>query len=138
MAALTELQDRILRRFFARRSEFFLTGGAALLEKLHIDGVIVDAAQEILANKLCALLSRVETRDLVDVAKLEEAGHDAIAAVELARQKDGGMSATQLAWVLSAYPIAGDVASLYGMSPDALERYRDALIRRLTATAFPR
>jgi len=31
MAGLTELQGEILRRFFARRDEFFLTGGAALV-----------------------------------------------------------------------------------------------------------
>src|SRR3954469_4698009 len=31
MAALTDLQEEILRRFFDRRHEFFLTGGAALV-----------------------------------------------------------------------------------------------------------
>src|SRR4051794_437024 len=139
MAALTDLQDEILRRFFDRRDEFFLTGGAALvgfhlhhrvthdldfftvadvidegegalrdvaeslslkietlrrspdfrrfllhgpsegvivdlvkdaspqvLEKMVIGRIVIDSPREILANKLCALLSRTELRDLVD------------------------------------------------------------------------
>jgi hypothetical protein len=162
MPALTELQDRILRLFFDRRDEFFLTGGAALvgfylhhretlkietlrrspdfrrfllrsasegvvvdlvkdvspqlLKKISVGRVVIDSVQEILANKLCALLSRTEVRDLVDVARLEEAGNDPIAAIELAFRKDAGMSAGQLAWVLSSFPIPADPSSLHGMS----------------------
>ncbi len=40
-------------------------------EKLDRDGVLIDPAAEILANKLCTLLSRGEVRDLVDVLFLE-------------------------------------------------------------------
>jgi hypothetical protein len=61
-----------------------------LFEKVVIGGIVVDPPAEILANKLCALLSRTEPRDLVDVAKLEEAGFDPIGALDLARRKDGG------------------------------------------------
>lgn len=211
MSRLTGLQDLILRHFFARRDEFFLTGGAALArfhlrhrvthdldlfttkgvldegertlheiaaslsldietlrrsphfrrflvrgpaeavvvdlvndlapqlrEKIVLEGIVVDSAEEILANKLCALLSRIEIRDLVDVAKLEEAGLDPIAAVNLARLKDGGMSPSQLAWVLSTFPIPADVESTFGISRDELDAFRRSLIQRLTAAAFPR
>lgn len=31
MAALTKLQSEVLRRFFERRRDFFLTGGGALV-----------------------------------------------------------------------------------------------------------
>ena len=210
MPALSDLQAGILGRFFARRSDFFLTGGGALVgfhlhhrethdldlfttrevlddgeqtlreisaelglqvetirrspdfrrfllkghdggvvvdlvrdiapqlfEKLKIGGITVDPAEEILANKLCALLSRIEPRDLVDVARLEEAGHSPIAALEFAKRKDGGMSASQLAWVLSTFPIPDDETSLHGMSRQELERFRDSLVARLTASAFP-
>lgn len=43
-------------------------------EKPIINGIRVDSPEEILANKLCALLSRSEIRDLVDVRELENAG----------------------------------------------------------------
>jgi hypothetical protein len=108
-----------------------------LFEKLKIGGITVDPAEEILANKLCTLLSRIEPRDLVDVARLEEAGHSPIAALELAKRKDGGMSASQLAWVLSTFPIPNDETSLHGMSRQELERFRDSLVARLTAAAYP-
>lgn len=109
-----------------------------VLKKLSVGRIVVDSADEILANKLCALLSRTEVRDLVDVARLEEAGHDPIPALDLASQKDGGMAASQLAWVLSTFPIPSDEALRYGMSKKELEGFRESLIRRLTASAFPK
>ncbi|HXH92851.1 MAG TPA: nucleotidyl transferase AbiEii/AbiGii toxin family protein [Thermoanaerobaculia bacterium] len=211
MPDLTDLQDHILRLFFDRRDEFFLTGGAALvgfylhhrethdldlfteveaidegertlreigesldleietlrrspdfrrfllrgssegvvvdlvkdvspqlLDKISIGRIVIDSAREILANKLCALLSRTEVRDLVDVARLEEAGNDPMAVLGLAFQKDAGMSAGQLAWVLSSFPIPTDPSPLYGMSQKDLEDFRESLVSRLTAAAFPR
>jgi predicted nucleotidyltransferase component of viral defense system len=210
MTSLTELQEEILRHFFDRRDEFFLTGGAALvgfhlhhrvthdldfftaddaidegertlrdiagslsldietlrrspdfrrfllqgrsegvvidlvkdvspqvLPKMSFGRIVVDSPREILANKLCALLSRVEVRDLVDVARLEEAGLDATTVLPLAAQKDAGLTAGQLAWVLSAFPIGDTTASDYGMSQKELLDFRDSLISRLTAAAFP-
>lgn len=210
MAALTDLQNQILRLFFDRREDFFLTGGAALvafylhhrvthdldffttvggvdegertlreiaeslslevetvrrspdflrfllqgpsegvvvdlvndaspqiLEKMSFGRIVVDSPREILANKLCALLSRTELRDLVDVARLEEAGFDSIAAMNLAAQKDAGLTAGQLAWVLSTFPIADDEVPEYGMSKKELRDFRESLVRRLTAAAFP-
>jgi hypothetical protein len=94
-----------------------------LLGKISIGRIVIDSAQEILANKLCALLSRTEVRDLVDVARLEEAGNDPMAALGLAFRKDAGMSAGQLAWVLSSFPIPADPSSLYGMSQTDLEDF---------------
>src|SRR5258708_35583575 len=211
MPALTDLQDQVLRRFFDRRDEFFLTGGAALvgfhlhhrvthdldlftvtdaldqgertlkeiavsleieletlrrspdfrrfllqgssegvvvdlvkdaspqlLGKMSIGRIVLDSAPEILANKLCALLSRTEVRDLVDVARLEEAGYSPIAALDLASRKDGGMTAAQLAWVLSSFPIPSGDTLHYGMSYKDLEHFRESLVVRLTAAAFPK
>ncbi|HEX3578093.1 MAG TPA: nucleotidyl transferase AbiEii/AbiGii toxin family protein [Thermoanaerobaculia bacterium] len=211
MPALSDLQDQVLRRFFDRRDDFFLTRGAALvgfhlhhrvthdldfftvadvidegertlgqiaeslaldmttlrrspdfrrfllqgssesvvvdlvkdaspqvLEKMSIGRIVVDSPREIMANKLCALLSRIELRDLVDVARLEEAGLDAVQELQLAAQKDAGVTAGQLAWVLSSFPVSSSEATDYGMSQEDLLEFRESLIRRLTAAAFPR
>jgi hypothetical protein len=45
---------------------------------------------EILANKLCTLLSRSELRDLVDMYALERAGFRVEHAPPLAEKKDAG------------------------------------------------
>jgi hypothetical protein len=89
-------------------------------DKITIDGIVVDPPEEILANKLCTLLSRTEVRDLIDVKTLEAAGHDPLQALPLAEKKDGGVSASQLAWVLSTFPIPTHDVELHGVSHDAL------------------
>lgn len=212
MKGLTELQSEILRRFFARREDFFLTGGAALVgfylghrethdldlftegtpldegertlreiafelalevesvrrdpafhrllvrrrqdaESLIVDlvkdeipqlaakrivrGIRIDSAEEILANKMCTLLSRVEVRDLIDVMALEQSGLDPVSALPSASRKDAGVTPSQLAWVLSSFPIPESKALPGDVSPDALRTFRDDLIRRLAAAAFP-
>jgi hypothetical protein len=88
-----------------------------------IGRIVLDSPREILANKLCALLSRTELRDLVDVARLQEAGHDPIAALDLAAQKEAGMTAAQLAWVLSSFPVPADESGQYGMSQNDLDDF---------------
>lgn len=211
MHGLTNLQNEILRRFFLARSEFFLTGGAALAgfhlhhrdthdldlfspaaalddaertlrgiasdlrsevetvqrspsfrrflmsaegeavvidlvhdetpqlyEKVLFGAIRVDSAEEILANKLCTLLSRTEIRDLVDVAALTKAGLDPLRAIAGARLKDAGMTPSQLAWVLSTFPIPSDEGLFYGVARADLVGFRDDLVRKLAATAFPR
>lgn len=70
-------------------------------EKPVINGVRVDPPEEILANKLCALLSCSEIRDLVDVRALELAGYRIEAALAAAAMKDSGLAPAQLAWVLA-------------------------------------
>lgn len=100
-------------------------------------GIRVDPPQEILANKLTALLSRAEIRDLVDVAALEEKGYAVEDALPLARQKDAGLTPAQLSWVLSQIEI-GDGARLPGgIAPSRLREFLDDLCSRLNRLAFP-
>jgi hypothetical protein len=42
--------------------------------KVRRDGVLTDPVEEIVANKICALLGRAEVRDLVDLYFLDRAG----------------------------------------------------------------
>jgi hypothetical protein len=58
---LSELQQRFLRAFATRGSAFFLTGGAVL-------------SGWVLGHKICALVGRVEIRDLIDLYCLEQTG----------------------------------------------------------------
>lgn len=211
MSRLTRLQQDLLRAFFERRPDFFLTGGAALagyylghrttndldlftataslddgaealrsaardvdasVEAVRTspdfrrfvvtrgddacvvdlvrdrapqifatkrkDGVVLlDPPEEILANKLCTLLSRAETRDLVDVMALERAGYAIDDAIAPAASKDGGLTPAQLAWVLSQIEIGDDANPPGEVSASELREYLKQLVSRLSRIAFP-
>jgi hypothetical protein len=129
------------RFLVARRSQSVVVDlvedGAPQLEpKLSFGTLRVDSPREILANKLCTLLSRAELRDLVDVRALEEAGYRVEDAIEPATRKDGGLTAGQLAWVLSELEI-GEDARPPGVSASDLREYLERLVGRLTRLAFP-
>lgn len=109
--------------------------------EVRVDGVpvLVDSPQEILTNKLCALLSRSELRDLVDARWLTEHGADLDRAAREAQAKDGGFSTAVLAWVLRGSDLAA-MGRAAGADPQAVEelrRWRDALVERLVAMSAP-
>jgi hypothetical protein len=106
-------------------------------EKVLYGSVRVDPADEIFANKLCALLGRAEIRDLIDVRALEGLGlslEDALAAGE---RKDGGLTPAQLAYVLSQITIGDDAELPGGVRPTELREYLDDLVDRLARLARP-
>ncbi len=106
-------------------------------EKPVRDGIRIDSPREIMANKLCTLLSRGELRDLVDVMALEQAGHRVQEHLELAARKDAGLTPGQLAWVLSQLEIGEDASPPGGVSAEELREYLDELVQRLTELAYP-
>jgi len=106
-------------------------------EKREIGGIRIDSPEEILANKLCALLSRSEVRDLVDVRELEKAGFSLENALSVAQQKDTGLTAAQLAWVLSQISLGDDLTPPGNVSVVELRDYLGNLTARLNRLAFP-
>lgn len=106
-------------------------------EKPLMHGIRVDPPEEILSNKLCALLSRSEIRDLVDVRALELAGYRAEDALAAAQLKDSGLTPAQLGWVLSEIKLGDDLIVPGGVSVDELRRYLSELTARLARLAFP-
>jgi hypothetical protein len=106
-------------------------------EKPVRDGIRIDSPREIMANKLCTLLSRGELRDLVDVMALEQAGHRVEEHLEFAARKDAGLTPAQLAWVLSQLEIGEDASPPGDVLPEDLREYLDDLVRRLSEAAYP-
>jgi hypothetical protein len=98
----------------------------------------VDPPAEILANKLCALLSRSEIRDLVDVLELERSGCDLTEAVGLAQRKDGGLTPAQLGFVLGEMKIGDDARVPGRRSTREVRAYLEDLVARLARMASPR
>ncbi len=107
-------------------------------DKPLINGIRVDPPQEILANKLCALLSRSEVRDLVEVRALELAGYRLEDALNGAAAKDSGLTPAPLGWVLGQIELGNDLIPPGEVSVEDLLRYLNELIGRLTHQAFPK
>ena len=105
--------------------------------ELTVDGIRMDGPREIFANKLCALVSRSEPRDLVDVMVLESRGHDLEQALRDAHAKDGGVTPAQLGWVLSGWSIGDDARIPGGETPAALRSYLEQLRARLARVGWP-
>ncbi len=132
------------RRFLLRRGEEAVVvdlvrdlAPQLYAEKRVINGIRIDPPEEILANKLCTLLSRSEIRDLVDVRALEKAGFPIERHFEAAAQKDGGLTPGQLAWVLSEVRIGDDAQPPGGVSASELRDYLRDLRERLARMALP-
>lgn len=99
--------------------------------------ILVDPPDEILANKLTAIVGRMEERDLVDVLCFERAGLRVEDALPAALAKDGGATPATLAWLLSEVRIP-DTASLpAGVTPAELRAFIDELVIRLRRAAHP-
>src|SRR4030095_2143783 len=102
-----------------------------------IRGIRVDPPTEIMANKLCALLSRSEVRDLGDVRALEQAGYSLGDAVAAAAVEGQGGTTAQVAWGRRRIEIGPDLVPPGNVSLEELRNYLDDLIVRLTQRAFP-
>lgn len=93
---------------------------------------------DLIVNKLCAILGRGDVKDLVDLYFLDQAGHDPLEWLDRARQKDGGMEPTTLAWVLKDVSVdLGRLLLLKPLTSPDLSRFRDGLVERLLRGAWP-
>lgn len=99
--------------------------------------VRVDPPEEILANKLTALVGRQEERDLLDVYCLERAGFQIEDALDAALLKDGGCTAANLAWLLSTFPLPSADFLPSDVTTEALQGWKYDLVERLRKIAKP-
>lgn len=101
--------------------------------------ILVDTAHEILVNKLCALLSRSELRDIIDLRALLESGGDLERALRDASSKDGGFSTATLGWVLGELRVGplGQATGLDEETTEEIDRWRVRFSRRLAMLTRP-
>ncbi len=105
-----------------------------LRPKVVRDGLLTDSAEEIMANKICTLVSRSEIRDLVDLYFLERAGFEVESFLSDAVKKDGGVTPATIAWILSGLTVPDTLPE--GVDAETLRRFvrnLEARMRRLGA-----
>ena len=107
-----------------------------LRAKIVRDGVAMDPVEEIVANKICALLGRAEMRDIVDLYHLERHGFRVEQFLEDAQRKDGGVTPAALAWVLSEVTVPDVLPGHVGA--DELRAFVRDLETRMRRLAIPR
>ncbi len=97
--------------------------------------VQTESLPDLLANKLCTLLSRSEIRDLIDVQALVNHGVSLDEAIASAPKKDGGFSPLTLAWILKSLDlrIMGGVAAISEREIESLDQFRRELIDQLVS-----
>jgi hypothetical protein len=101
--------------------------------------IMVETPHQLLVNKLCALLSRSELRDLIDIRALMESGADLARALRDCPGQDAGFSPMTFAWGAQGLPLRR-VAVAQGWSEpeiEALERFRQDLVGHVMAEARP-
>lgn len=108
-----------------------------IADKLTFGRVRVDAPREIAANKLCALLDRVEVRDLIDLRPLLESALKLDDALLDAQRKHAGADPATLAWVLSGSPIAPAAPIPTCFSAGEVGAFCRELIDTFTRMALP-
>jgi len=103
--------------------------------KIVRDGITMDPVEEIVANKICALLGRAEVRDVVDLHALENAGFPVERFLADAQRKDAGVTPAAMAWVLSELSIPDDPPGESDAA--ALRAYAADLEARMRRLAVP-
>lgn len=99
--------------------------------------VRVDPVDEIVVNKLTAVVGRMEERDLVDLYLLERAGYPVERHLDAALAKDGGCTPATLAWLLSGIQLPDHRALPAGVPPAELREWIADLVVRLRRAAVP-
>lgn len=101
--------------------------------------ILVETPHQLLVNKLCALLSRSEVRDLIDIRALVESGADLPRALHDCPGQDAGFSPMTFAWGAQSLPLRRIAVAQGWPEPEieALERFRQGLVERVMAAARP-
>lgn len=103
------------------------------------NGIRVDSLDDLIANKLCALLGRSDVKDLVDLYFVSESGTDVLDYLGSAHLKDGGMEPAMLAYVLRHMDVNPERLLLVKpVTEGALLNYREELVERLLEIAWPK
>ena len=99
----------------------------------------MDTLEEITANKICTVISRVEIEDYVALYFLGQAGFPLEKYIELAQRKDAGVSQAMLAYLLSEFRLSKVPDFMIApITAKDLQEYFQSLASKLAVKPFPR
>lgn len=130
------------RRYVVRRGsdgvvvDFVRERVPALYPRVIRDGIPMDSVDEIVVNKLCALVGRVEVRDVIDLWHLDRSGYRADDYVDQAAKKDGGVTPATVAYALAEFPVPVTIAP--NVDRDGLTAFIRDLEMRMRRLALPK
>src|SRR5581483_2664177 len=100
VATPTFRQAFVTRNDESLQIEFVRDIAAQFGEHRRIDSVIVDALENIGANKVNAIFGRTDVKDFVDLYFILKAGLELFDLIEMAKQKDAGLTECYLAGMM--------------------------------------
>ncbi len=71
------------------------------INKNKFGDIIVDTLKEIMLNKICTLVSRCETKDLIDLYFLKNKGYTIDSYFEEAKHKEAGLDPAMISYLLA-------------------------------------
>ncbi len=102
------------------------------------DGICVDAIEDIICNKLAAIVSRTEIKDFVDLFCLHEKGYNLRKFVEPTQRKFGGIERGVLAASLSRFRLEASPEYMAApLDPASVNAFLAGLAEDLALDAFP-
>lgn len=108
-------------------------------EKNRFEGIMVDTLDDITVNKICTVISRAEIKDYIDLYFLGRAGYPLENYIELAQQKDAGVSQAMLAYLLSEFRLSKVPDFMIApISPNDIQEHFHSLGGKLAVDSFPR
>ncbi|MCA1622917.1 MAG: hypothetical protein LC768_02125 [Acidobacteria bacterium] len=106
-------------------------------EKREINGIRVVFARRNFGEQTLRSAVALGNSRFGCVRGLEKAGFNLENALSVAQQKDTGLTAAYLAWVLNQIELSDDLSPSGDVSISELKNYLDSLITRLKRLAFP-
>jgi predicted nucleotidyltransferase component of viral defense system len=108
-------------------------------KKNRFDGIVVDTLDDIVANKICTVISRAEVKDYIDLYFLARAGYPLENYIQFAQRKDAGVSQAMLAYLLSEFKLSKIPDFMIAdISLAHVQEYFQSLARKLAVESFPR
>lgn len=100
--------------------------------KNRFDNIIVDTLEDILINKICAILGRSEIKDLIDLYFIAQEGYDILKYIPYAQKKNGGLEKEVLAYCLNNIKIDfDDKMMIKKVTIEQLNTFKEDLLKKL-------
>jgi predicted nucleotidyltransferase component of viral defense system len=130
---LTESKDEKVIVDFVRDIDF-----QVVQKKPILDTIQVDSLDDIICNKIGAILGRKEIKDFIDLYYISKKGFDLDKYLILARKKDSGINKAHLAFVIKGFKIIEKPNYMIEkLNLDEINSFYEKLAEKWAKDSFP-